>query len=129
MVGFSKNMITFFRKQSKRKMKTANPAESINKWLNSGRYLPKPLRDFHGAKEIFRAIDEIVERYPEDLVKRPDWVACHCYVIDVFLWFMAQRGWTLQRTRCNLEFRDLDTDVKACTAARSAKYMRDLNSN
>lgn len=45
-------------------------------------------------------------------------------VIDVFLWFMAQRGWTLQRTRCNPEFRDLDTDVKACTAARRAKYMR-----
>ena len=63
------------------------------------------------------------------VIEAPDWVACHCYVIDVFLWFMAQRGWTLQRTRRNLEFRDLDTDVKACTAARRAKYMRDLNSN
>ena len=88
-------------------------SDETTEWLRSGKYLPEPLRDFHNAKDVFKAIDEIYPEDPKGLIKRPDWVAAHYYVIDIFLWFMARRGWTLQRTRKKGEYADLEADVQA----------------
>jgi hypothetical protein len=93
---------------------------NVDDFLKSGEYLPEPLRDFHDQKEVFRAMHEIVREDPMAIVKRPDWITGQCYVIDVFLWFMARRGWTLQRTRRRGNFRDLDADVRARTEDRDA---------
>lgn len=93
---------------------------NVDRWLESGAHLPEPLRDFHDQKEVFKAMHDIVREDPAALVKRPDWVTGQCYVIDVFLWFMARRGWTLQRTRRVGDFRDLAADVRAKTAQREA---------
>lgn len=97
-------------------------ARSINvaQWLKSGEYLPEPLRDFHDQKAVFKAMHEIMREDPAAMVRRPGWIEGQCYVIDVFLWFMARRGWTLQRTRRQGDFRDLETDVRARTEARDA---------
>lgn len=81
-------------------------------WMNEGKYLPSFMRDFHDQKELFKTIDDAMIKRPEDMVKRPDWVSAHCYVIDVFLWFMAMRGYTLQRSRKQAEFRDIEADLK-----------------
>lgn len=88
------------------------------KWLKSGKYLPKPLRDFHDQKEVFKAIHETVREDPTSLHKRPDWVTGQMYVIDVFLWYMARRGYTLQRTHRKGEYRDLADDVRAANEQR-----------
>lgn len=96
---------------------------NVDQWLKSGEYLPEPLRDFHDQKEVFKAMHEIVRETPGALVKRPNWMEGQCYVIDVFLWFMARRGWTLQRTRRDGEFRDLNADVQAQTQKRDADSM------
>ena len=93
---------------------------NVDEWLKSGEYLPEPLRDFHDQKEVFKAMHEIVRERPDATVRRPDWIAGQCYVIDVFLWFMAQRGWTLQRTRRRGNFRDLEADVRAQTELRDS---------
>jgi hypothetical protein len=95
---------------------------NIEAWLKSGRYLPAPLRDFHDQKEVFKAIDETIRHDPMTFIKRPTWIEAQCYVIDVFLWYMARRGYTLQRTRTRGEYRDLGADVKARTAARDLAY-------
>ena len=89
-------------------MKTTN----VDEFLKSGQYLPDVLRDFHDQKDIFKAMHEIVQERPDATIKRPDWVTGQCYVIDVFLWFMARRGYTLQRTRRRGNFRDLGADVR-----------------
>lgn len=94
----------------------------IDNWLSSGEYLPEPLRDFHDQKAVFMAMHEIIKERPGDLVKRPSWVEGQCYVIDVFLWFMARRGYTLQRTRKRSNFRDLSADVQAVTKVREAEF-------
>lgn len=97
-------------------MKTTN----IDAWLKSGKYLPEILRDFHDQKDIFKAMHEIIQERPEDTIKRPSWIEGQCYVIDVFLWFMARRGYTLQRTRRRGNFRDLAVDVQAAKNERDA---------
>jgi hypothetical protein len=92
---------------------------NVDAWLKSGEYLPPPLRDFHDQKEVFKAIHERIAEDQSSLVKRPTWIEGHVYVIDTFLWFMARRGYTLQKTRKRLEFRDLEEDVRAQTQARN----------
>ncbi len=96
---------------------------NVDQWLKSGEYLPRPLRDFHDQKEVFKAMHEIIRERPGATVRRPNWIEGQCYVIDVFLWFMARRGWTLQRTRRDGDFRDLEADVRARTEKRDAESM------
>lgn len=93
----------------------------IDEWLKSGRYLPPPLRDFHDQKKVFQVIGEMVSRRKKReanaldnmVAGLPNWIMGQVYVIDFFLWFMARRGWTLQRSRQRLEFANLDDDIKA----------------
>jgi hypothetical protein len=90
---------------------------SLEAWMKSGAYLPPMMRDFHDQKDLFKTIHELVEN-SRTARGRDDfggmrWIDAHCYTIDVFLWFMAKRGYTLQRSRQRLPFRDLSADVKA----------------
>ena len=91
---------------------------TTDEWLKSGKYLPAPLRDFHDQKDVFKAIDDTVKPDPTGVVQRPSWIDAHCYVIDVFLWYMARRGYTLQRTRRKGEYRNLAADIDACNQRR-----------
>lgn len=84
----------------------------LNTFLSSGKYLPKPLRDFHDAKEVFKTMHTLISSDNES-IKPIKWVQGQCYVIDIFLWFMAKRGWTMQRSRAKIEFDNLDEDIKA----------------
>lgn len=72
------------------------------------------LRDFHDQKDIFKTVHDIVDVKNHEYAKDVSWIVGQCYVIDIFLWFMAKRGYTLQRSRTKLEFRDLEADVAAC---------------
>lgn len=101
---------------------------NIDDWLKSGEYLPEPLRDFHDQKAVFKAMHEIIKERPDDIIKRPGWIEGQCYVIDIFLWFMARRGYTLQRTRRRGKFRDLDADVAEQTKKRDASFFAALSS-
>lgn len=99
---------------------------NLDSWLKSGRYLPEPLRDFHDQKDVFKSMHEILNVQEGDPANRVDWITGQCYVIDMFLWFMARRGYTLQRSRQRLPFRDLRADVAAATERRNAIYTAQL---
>lgn len=96
-------------------------ADPLYDWLKSGKYLPVWLRDFHDQKDTFKAIHEIIHENAS--TKEINWREAHCYVIDVFLWFMAARGYTLQKTRTKLEFGDVQADVAAQKARRDDMFL------
>jgi hypothetical protein len=102
-------------------MKQATPI-SPDSYVQSGAYLPMPLRDFHDAKAVFKTMHECVAVEKNEYAKHITWVAGQCYVIDIFLWFMAKRGWTLQRSRADVEFLDLDADIKAAEDERTEQF-------
>lgn len=85
---------------------------NISEWLKSGAYLPKPLRDFHDAKDVFKTVHTKIDLSKNEYCKDITWTSAQVYVIDIFLWFMAKRGWTLQRSRSKLEFLDLQKDIE-----------------
>lgn len=86
----------------------------LSSFMREGRYLPKFMRDFHDQKDLFKTIHEKYCKHFEDPknlhTKHIHWQDGQVYVIDVFLWFMAQHGYTLQKTR-NLEHYDIDTTL------------------
>ena len=99
-------------------------ADALTAWMKASKHLPDVLRDFHDQKDVFKAMHDLQQPSgPSELEAGAftvDFVTGQCYVIDRFLWFMARRGYTLQRSRVRLPFRDLQADVKAATEKRDA---------
>lgn len=76
------------------------------KLIDTGRYLPTFMRDFHDQKDIFKAVHWWGKNSES---RKIGWIDAHCYVIDIFLGFMALHGYTLQKTRtkeCTYEIQD-----------------------
>lgn len=96
--------------------------QDLDAWMKSGEYLPLPMRDFHDAKDLFKAIHELVAVDKHNYAKTVDWTTGQCYVIDIFLWFMAKRGYTLQKSRASLPFRDLRGDVENAREVRTNHF-------
>lgn len=80
----------------------------LRQWRDDQKHLPEFMRDFHNCKRLFKAISEYIEVETDHPAKDVNWRQAHCYTIDVFLWFMAQHGFTLQRSRARQSFDDLD---------------------
>nr|DAF30632.1 MAG TPA: hypothetical protein [Caudoviricetes sp.] len=76
-------------------------------WLKSGEYMPKEFRDFHAQKDLFKAMHHIIRNADEN----GNWRDGHIYVVDTFLWYMARCGYTLQRSRKKVEFRNIQEDI------------------
>jgi len=94
----------------------------LRKWRDEQKHLPEFMRDFHNCKDLFKGISEYIvceEDHPADQV---NWRQAHCYTIDVFLWFMAEHGFTLQRSRSRQKFTDLDERLAALTAERRSAF-------
>jgi hypothetical protein len=81
-------------------------------WLKSGEYLPDFMRDFHDQKDLFKSLhaqyrlDE-----PKDHRDPINWIQAHIYTVDKFLWFMAEHGYTLQRSRKHVSFCDISATL------------------
>lgn len=90
----------------------AGEGMTANEFAKSDKHLPLFLRDFHDQKDVFKCIggmNGVGYKKEEQLVS---WVDGHCYVIDKFLHFMAQHGYTLQRSRQNIQFYELAETIK-----------------
>ncbi|HBB0270400.1 TPA: hypothetical protein J1D78_000317 [Escherichia coli] len=89
-------------------------------WLQSGEYLPGFLRDFHDQKDVFNAMHDTIWNANENGNARDG----HIYVIDTFLWYMARCGYTLQKSRKNVEFKDMQDDIERSKEWRREAFSR-----
>ena len=81
-------------------------------WMRAGGYLPKFMRDFHAQKDVFKTIaDHYAKRDETRPHEAVDWVRAHIYTIDLFLWWMALHGYTLQKSRKRVPFDSIADDV------------------
>lgn len=89
--------------------------EKTTKWLQSLEYLPPFMRDFHDCKDVFKLLFGMAMKgkHAATVYEGANWIQMHVFVVDTFLWWMARRGWTLQRSRKRLEFMDAEADIAA----------------
>ena len=99
----------------------------IIKWREEQKHLPEFMRDFHNCKELFKAVDQLITCDEESPAAKVSWLQGHCYTIDVFLWFMARYGYTLQRNRTKLAFEDLEETLKALQLERNKGFAEMLS--
>lgn len=88
---------------------------TVQKYLESGMYLPHFLRDFHDQKDVFKMLDDVRERSVSknggSYMANMSFIDAQVYTIDIFLWVMARHGYTLQKSRKRLTFRDIDDTI------------------
>ena len=80
---------------------------NLKEFKDSGKYLPPILRDFHNQKDVFKLIHQTINVEKHEYAGDISWVKGHCYVIDIFLWAMANYGYTLQKSRAKVDFKDI----------------------
>ena len=86
---------------------------NLDNFMSGSKYLPPIMRDFHDCKDLFKNIHRFVAVDKHEYCKDVNWVVGHCYVVDIFLWYMARRGYTLQRSRAKVEFlNDIETQTE-----------------
>lgn len=100
---------------------------TLQEYMDSGNYLPDVMRDFHDAKDLFKTIHQTINIEGHEYAKDISWVDGQCYVIDIFLWYMARRGYKLQKSRSKVDFRSLENDLEEKKQIRTAVYSKHLN--
>lgn len=90
----------------------------LDDWLKSMEYLPEFMRDFHDQKDLFKTIYSLY-RDSGSSESVPTWVQAHVFTIDGFLWYMASRGYTLQKSRKNVEFKEHKVHEDDCSVLKS----------
>ncbi len=98
----------------------------INTLLEESNYMPKRFRDFHDQKDLFKYIHHKVN-LPNDC-SAISWVAAHIYIVDIFLYFMAKRGYTLQKSRHKIDFTDIDKELVDFRREKNSEFSSIINS-
>lgn len=109
-----------------------NISTKLKNWLDNVQFLPEFMRDFHDQKDLFKTMHLQYENGQDDedshpKVKMPTWMEGQIYVIDWFLFFMATRGYTLQKSRAKLDFVEYkvwtqrDEMMKSLSEAKDSK--------
>lgn len=84
--------------------------KTVDQYMDEGNYLPDILKDFHDQKNLFKCMHCKYEstdnenRFPE----APNWRDGQIYTIDWFLWYMARRGYKLQKCRAEVEWEEFE---------------------
>lgn len=99
---------------------------SYQQWRKQGKHLPKFLRDFHDQKAFFKTLDEFYPRMRTIGGGELDWMTAHAFTIDRLLWFLAQHGWTLQRSRTRLTFCDLERTLAEAARLRAERFWSEV---
>lgn len=101
--------------------------QTAHDWSKDKGYLPDFMKDFHDQKDLFKSMEILFEKN-ENFKKLPgSWIDRHIYVIDFFLWFMGQNGYTLQKNRSNVEFFDIQDTIKHYIAIHQERSFKVLS--
>ncbi|MFL9611110.1 hypothetical protein ACKF11_13575 [Methylobacillus sp. Pita2] len=97
--------------------------DSLTQWLMDLKYLPKAFRDFHAQKALFKTIDLRVNAdHLAPLGANLPQPVAQIFIIDVFLHFMAKRGYVLKKiTHKAIAFRSLANDINETMTLESQR--------
>lgn len=84
------------------------------------------MRDFHDQKDLFKAIHQLIDLDPHENLGDVDVPVGMTYTVDIFLWFMARRGYVLRKSTARLDFDDIDETIKYARKDRDAGSARIL---
>lgn len=78
---------------------TTEEREKLMTRIRAAKHLPKFLRDFHDQKDVFKSVHYVMARNNPKTCEKVNWIDGQCYVIDVFLKFMALHGYEMRKSK------------------------------
>lgn len=88
--------------------------DEMKEFLDNSKFLPEFMRDFHDSKSLFKWLNKATQaRNEKHPIALPDWISAQIYTVDIFLYFMAKHGYTLQKSRKKLPFVDINETMEA----------------
>lgn len=87
--------------------------KKLKNYLDSGEYLPDFMMDFHDQKLLFKRLNRIVENRQDGYTDNINWIEAQVYTVDIFLYFMADHGYTLQKSRKKVDFSSITDEMAA----------------
>ncbi len=103
--------------------------KGLDQYMNNNENLPGFIKDFHDQKDLFKAIyQQYGEGNSKKLLVDVNWVDAHVFTIDVFLWWMGQHGYKLQKSKKKgVEFYDAETTISHFLDIRRGKLNHIIN--
>lgn len=95
--------------------------EEVEKWRKEGKHLPKFFRDFHDQKALIASMHYYTCKDDIPELKDINLMTGHVYITN-FLWFMARHGYTLQKTRKDLPFEDINESIESYRIQQQEKF-------
>lgn len=93
----------------------------LDTYMNNNENLPEFMKDFHDQKDLFKTMYDQFKGSHE-VLENVNWVDAHQFTIDVFLWWMGNHGYKLQKARKKgVEFRNPEETIKYYTDIRKGK--------
>lgn len=84
--------------------------------------------DFHDQKDFFKTFHYFYK--PEEQCKEPhqmpNWVDGQIYAIDFLLHFLAKHGYTLQKSRSKMSFRDIEDTIEKFKNLQNELFKKEL---
>lgn len=107
----------------------------LEEFMSENNYLPPFMQDLHDIKNIFKAIEDsiITNRRKSDnpLFSNSEgnitWCQGLIYTTEIFLYFMAHHGYTLQKSKRNLPFYELEDTINEWKKINEEKYLSSIN--
>jgi hypothetical protein len=99
---------------------------NVKQWIEKQRHLPRFMRDFHDAKDLFKSIHQWDKKAGEPPYGI-SWSGAQIYVIDTFLRFMAYHGYVLQKTRRKGDYCDIHMSLRDYEKERDESAAKALN--
>ncbi len=93
--------------------------EALRKHLESLKYLPPELRDFHDQKDLFKLIgNRDVKVHEHGTPEIINWRQGMIYAIDHFLHFMAVHGYELRKVKGKIPRKNLQDAIEESQKAQ-----------
>ena len=77
--------------------------------------MPDCLKDFHDAKDLFKALWTSCmtkDDKADHMYRGFNWRNTMCFVMDKFLWFMAQHGYVLRQARHKRDYANMGETIE-----------------
>lgn len=89
-----------------------NKIEKKKKFIDEGLYLPEIFRDDKKRLKLMKIIKNIISENDHKNLQDLTIKNLHVLIVNKFLWLMAEHGYTLQKSRAEIDFSDLKSLIE-----------------
>lgn len=101
--------------------------DKLKQWIETGMHLPKVMRAPEDRLQASHMIFEVTKDISDNHLLTLTEETAYRYIFECFLPFMAEHGYVIRRSRMNMPFQDLASDIDAYGRQDYGNCMRPMD--